>query len=136
MTGDATTDALIAGFEARTLEKANWTHAAHVTTALAYVRALGRDEALRRIRTNIRAYNAAVGGPANAYHETITRAWITVVARFLAAREPDMPFGAMLEALLARCGNKDYLLMHYSRELLFSNLARAEWVPPDLVPLE
>jgi len=26
--------------------------------------------------------------------------------------------------------------MHYSRELLFSNLARAEWVPPDLVPLE
>ena len=106
MTGDATTDALIAGFEARTLEKANWTHAAHVTTALAYVRALGRDEALRRIRTNIRAYNAAVGGPANAYHETITRAWITVVARFLAAREPDMPFGAMLEALLARCGTR------------------------------
>jgi len=136
MTGDEATDALIAGFEARTLEKAKWTHAAHVTTALAYVRALGRDQALVRIRANIRAYNAAVGGPPGAYHETITRAWIAVIVRFLAEGDPARPFGALLAALLARCGGKDYLLRHYSRELLFSKLARAEWVLPDLEKLE
>jgi hypothetical protein len=138
MTGDDATDALIAGFEACTLDKAKWTHAAHVTTALAYLREHGRDEATRRMRANIRKYNAAVGGPANGYHETITLAWIAVITRFVNEndRDREKPFAALLAALLERCGGKDYLLTHYSRELLFSNLARAEWVPPDLVRLE
>ncbi len=138
MTGDEATDALIAGFEACTLDRAKWTHAAHVTTALAYVRAHGREEATRRMRANIRKYNAAVGGPPNGYHETITLAWIAVIARFVKERagERDEPFVTLLGALLEKCGSKDHLLSHYSRELLFSNLARAEWVPPDLVRLE
>jgi len=99
------------------------------------VRALGRDQALVRIRANIRAYNAAVGGPPGAYHETITRAWIAVVAQFAGEQDPALPFAEQLRALLARCGDKDYLLRFYSRDLLFSNLARAEWVPPDLARL-
>jgi phage tail sheath gpL-like len=136
MTGDEATDALIAEFEARTLDKTKWTHAAHVTTALAYVRTLGSDEALARLRTNIRAYNAAAGSPPDAYHETVTRAWVAIIVRFLAESDPARPFATLLAALLERCGRKDYLLKHYSRELLFSNLARAEWVLPDLAKLE
>jgi hypothetical protein len=135
MTGDPATDALLAGFEACTLDKARWTHASHVTAALAYVRAYGQDEALGRIRDAIRRYNAAVGGSPSAYHETITRAWIAVVAQFAGEQDPALPFAEQLRALLARCGDKDYLLRFYSRDLLFSNLARAEWVPPDLARL-
>jgi hypothetical protein len=139
MTGDDATGALVAGFEACTLERAKWTHAAHVTTALVYVRAYGRDEATRRMRTNIRKYNAVVGAT-NGYHETITLAWFAVIARFVTERghdgESEESFASVLAALLEKCARKDYLLTHYSRELLFSNLARAEWVPPDLVRLE
>jgi hypothetical protein len=135
MTGDPETDALLAAFEACTLDKARWTHASHVTAALAYVRAYGQEEALRRIRDGIRRYNAAVGGSPTAYHETITRAWIAVVAQFAAEQDAALPFAEQLRALLARCGDKDYLLRFYSRDLLLSNLARAEWVPPDLARL-
>jgi hypothetical protein len=135
-TGHAPTDELVAGFESCTLPKERWTHAAHVTTALVYVRALGAEAALAKIRGAIQRYNASVGGPPTAYHETITRAWIAVVAGFAREQSEGTPFEVQLEALLARCGAKDYLSRFYSRELLLSNLARAEWVPPDLGRIE
>ncbi len=136
MTGDEATDALVLGFEACTLDKAKWTHAAHVTTALAYLREHSRDEATRRMRDNIRKYNASVGGPPTAYHETITLAWIAVIVRFRAEHDRGQPFAELVAALVDHCASKDYLLAHYSKELLFSNLARAEWVPPDLARIE
>jgi hypothetical protein len=129
-------DRLVRGFESGTLPRAEWTHAAHLTTALFYVRAYGQDEAARRLQTGIRRYNAAVGGDPSAYHDTITLAWVAVVARFLEDDDRGQPLTVLADRLVAQCGEKDYLLRFYSRERLFSPEARAGWLPPDRAPIE
>jgi hypothetical protein len=45
------------------------------------------------------------------------------------------PVSVLAGELLAQCGHKDYLLGFYSRERLFSDEARAYWVPPDLAAI-
>ncbi|WP_293907088.1 hypothetical protein [Phenylobacterium sp.] len=47
-----------------------------------------------------------------------------------------MTLGEALAALLASpYGRPDWLLAHWSRDVLFSVQARREWVEPDLQPL-
>jgi hypothetical protein len=126
---------LMAAFEATTLDPARWTHAAHLIAALYYIRRDGRALATARMRTNLQRYNAVVGTNPAAYHETITLAWVAVVAGFV-AEQPDLPLADAARALVARCGTKDYLDRHYSPETLLSADARARWVPPDRLPLD
>ena len=130
--------ALVRGFEDTTLDKGEWTHASHLTVALYYLRHHARDEATRLMRDGIKRFNAAKGGDPSAYHETITLAWLEVVATFLAEHDPEprvAELGALVDALLRECKDKRYLLNYYSRDLLMSDAARAQWVPPDLAPI-
>lgn len=133
MTADAdiAIEDLVHGFEATTLDKSSWTHAAHVRTALFYVMRHGADEAAVRMREGIKRYNAAVGGPPTAYHETITLAWIAVVASFVAAR-PGRTHADLAREIVIACADKHHLLEYYTRDVLMSDEARARWVPPDV----
>ncbi|MDX2167626.1 MAG: hypothetical protein SF182_11205, partial [Deltaproteobacteria bacterium] len=54
---------LIARFQARTLPHAEWTHRAHLAVGTWHVLRFGPDEALRRLRSGIRALNDAHGTP-------------------------------------------------------------------------
>jgi hypothetical protein len=79
-------DAFIAGFEAGSLPKECWTHGAHLLTGACYVHALGEAAAIDKMRLCVRRYNEAVGGKnteSSGYHETITIAWIKVLAGLL-----------------------------------------------------
>lgn len=127
-------DELIRQFEDCTLPSSAWTHAAHLSVALWSLHRHPRDEATRRIRAGIQRYNAANDkGPA--YHESITLAWIEVLSRFLAEHDRDTPLADLQRELLERCGDKNYLLRFYSRERLFSETAREQWLPPDLAAM-
>ena len=132
---DAEIAELVQAFESCTLPRAEWKHAAHLTVALWYVRCLPRAQATDRLRQGIQRYNA-VKGNGLAYHETITLAWIAVVARFLADCDFGQSQAALTFGLLERCGDKLYLQRFYSRAVLMSEEARRAWVPPDLQPLE
>jgi len=79
-------ESLVAAFEATTLDPGRWTHAAHLTVALYYVGQYGSAFAVDWMRRGIQRYHAAVGGP-SAYDETITLAWMAIVARFHADHE-------------------------------------------------
>lgn len=137
MPTDESIELLARRFEDCTLPAAEWNHAAHLTVALWYVRRLGRDGALERIRAGLRRYVVAIGGNPAAYHETITRAWIDVIARFAASDEARaLPLAEQAERLIARCGDKEHLLAYYTRERLLSPEARAGWVEPDRAPIE
>src|SRR5690606_14020458 len=85
MEAEAELGELVRRFEACTLEPGAWTHEAHLRVALAYVRRHGPGAALGLMRDGIRRFNAFLGGDPAAYHETITRAWITLVAGLEAA---------------------------------------------------
>ncbi len=132
MTTDAEIEGLVRGFEDCTLPKARWTHHAHLTVALWYLRRHPRAEAERRMRDGICRYNHSVGGSPTAYHETITLAWLAVIGRFLGAADAERSDAELTRQLVAACGDKDHLLRYYSRAALFSEDARQRWVPPDL----
>ncbi|PVM91228.1 hypothetical protein DDF62_07610 [Caulobacter radicis] len=123
----------------RSLPKAEWTHAAHLTATLRLVRI--RDEGLERdLPGIIRAYNEAVGGvndDASGYHETITQAYLAAIRGFVAALPANLDDGEAAGRLLATpLGDKAWPLAFWSRERLFSVAARRGWMEPDLAPLE
>jgi hypothetical protein len=68
-------------------------------------------------------------GVADAYHETVTQAWM----RLLASHE-ERDFREFL-ALHGDRVSLDLLHRHWRRETLMSNAAKAHWVEPDLDPL-
>lgn len=131
--------ALAARFAALTLPKAEWTHIAHLTVGAWHVDRYGPAEALTRLRDGIRRLNESHGSANTAtagYHETITAAYVTLLAAYLETGPPGLTLGARVERLLASpLAGRDMLLTFYSRERLLSIEARAQWVEPDLAPL-
>jgi len=136
---DADIDALATRFEAAAIPATEWTHHAHLTVGTWHVLRYGPDAALDHMRAGIRRLNAAHGtidSDTRGYHETITRAYVRLLAAFLAARPAGEPLAATIAALLAGpLAARDVLMRHYSRERLLSVAARRGWLEPDLAPL-
>lgn len=112
---------------------AEFHHEQHLQLAWYYLRTYGSGPAVERMRATIRNFAGGLGHPEK-YHDTATIAWMRLVE---AARRcaPDIDdFGAFLAAhpWLRR---REALLAFYSKELLDSPPARAQWVEPDLRPL-
>jgi len=125
--------AFLAAFEAGTLPKERWTHAAHILTGACYVHALGESAAIDRMRLRVSSYNEAVGGKnteTSGYHETITIGWIKLLARLLRETGPmgRAPFAAL--AVERYADNRSALAAYYDFDLPGSVEARRNWVPP------
>ncbi|WP_437542535.1 N-acetyltransferase family protein [Sorangium sp. So ce367] len=125
--------ALAAAIEDAAIAQRDFSHARHLLLALHYVRAHGPEGALARMRSALQAFNAR-HPPSNGYHETITVAWLTLVARH-AAEHRGAAVHELAEGLLDRHRSSKALFAHYSRARLLSDDARAAFVAPDLAPL-
>jgi hypothetical protein len=138
MTTDAEVEAFVHSFEDCSLPRPEWTHGKHLLVALWYTRNHGREKASELMRSGILRYIEVHGARKGGYHETITRAWIAVIERFLNERGRDgqLPVSTLAAELLADCGNQDYLLQFYSKDRLDSQEARRAWIEPDLCPIE
>lgn len=127
------------GLLARTLERPEWTHEAHLASCLWLL--VERPNILpeRDLPDIIRRFNESVGGvnsDSEGYHETITQVYIKGVRGFLARTDPALPLVGKANALLkAPEGRRDWPLRFYSPHLLFSKEARLGWVEPDLQAL-
>ena len=121
-------------FEDGTIDRDDWKHAEHMVVALFYLRDHNLEAATARMRSGI--LNLLVNGfgvdlaKEMPYHETITVFWMKLVSTYLARTNG----GSMLDKAneLAALYDKDYPMRFYSRELLFSERARREYVEPDL----
>ena len=125
-------------FEACAIPAKVWTHAAHLSVGLWHVERYGRDEALARLRSGIRRLNESHGGVNSAtggYHETITAAYVELLAQFLERREDGPLSDAIAQLLAGPLADRRVLLTFYSRERLMSTEARAAWVEPDIARL-
>ena len=125
-----TDEAFARAFEAGSVTPAQFDHLAHVRVAWVYLQeAASFEEALSRMRGGIGRFAAAAGVPQK-YHETITGLWMRLLADVRAAGAS----GELADVLRANPALADQdLPLHYnSRELLFSDAARAAWVEPDL----
>lgn len=132
-------DAFVARFRAGELARAEWTHAAHLRVGAWHVHHHGAEAAVELLRAAIRQLNERHGTPNSAtsgYHETITVAYVQLIAQALAAGAGDTPLETRVDRLLAApLAQPGYLLRFWSPDRLMSARARAEWLPPDLAPL-
>jgi hypothetical protein len=132
-------ESLVARFHARTLPKSEWTHLAHLAVGTWQVHAEGPERALATLRTGIQLLNEA-HGTANTdtggYHETITTAYVVLIAESLRqpARQADLA-ASVQELLASPLAPREALLAFYSKARLFSVEARRGWVEPDRAPL-
>ena len=130
---------LVRRFEDCTLPREEWTHAAHLTIALWHLLQFDWPEAVARVRARIKRYNAAHAvptTPTGGYHETLTIFWLRAVRAFLEAERNEARALVHLANELAETHDKSLPLSYYTRERLFSAEARANWVEPDLKPLD
>ena len=132
-------DELASCFVAGTLPRGQWTHLMHLAIGTWHVHRYGPEEAMTRLRTGIRHLNGRHGTPNSAtsgYHETITRAYVQLLAAFLdgcpAATSVAERVARVIDGPLA---DQAVLLKFYSRGRLMSPSARATWVEPDVAPL-
>jgi hypothetical protein len=131
-------DAVGRGLLDCSLPKSEWTHAGHFAATLWLLATQRAEQVTRELPDLIRAYNAATGVPNTdhgGYHATITLASLRAAHHALTLNA-----GAPLVAVCAlmlqdRYGDPEWLLAHWSRERLFSVVARRAWQDPDLVRL-
>jgi len=132
-------DDLAAAFRTCTLPKAEWTHVAHLRVGAWHVHHFGAERALEMLRPGIRRLNEQHGTantPTGGYHETITTAYVRLIADFLATFEANVEIEQRAAMLIdGPLGERSALLAFWSKDRLMSEQARAEWVPPDLAPL-
>jgi len=132
-------DAFIAAFEAGTLPKERWTHGAHLLTGACYVHRLGEAAAIDRMRLCVSRYNEAVGGKNTAtsgYHETITVAWIKLLAALLRQSAPIERAAFAALAVQRFEGDRDIFRRYYDFDLVNSTEARRSWIPPTLASFD
>jgi hypothetical protein len=119
---------LLVGFEACTLS--DLPHRDHVHVAWVYLAHHPFAVAERLMADGLRRFALSKGAP-HKYHETMTRAWMRLVAD---ARLRHASFAAMVGAHPELLDSRA-LSRFYSAERLARDEARLGWVEPDLAPL-
>jgi hypothetical protein len=123
-------------FRAQQVAAGDWTHRAHVRATYLTLLELPLAQSIAAMRDGIKALNRAHGlveTPDRGYHETLTRAWITVIHSTLRTRGPAETFEAF-------AADHPHLLCRTTLRLFYSpqgmpQRARYEWIEPDLAPL-
>jgi hypothetical protein len=127
---------IISTFENGTISRDAWKHAEHLTVALHYLSLYDLDVATEKMRSGIfnllRAFEVDLTKEMP-YHETMTIFWMRAVAAY-----NNSTTGSILEKAngVVELYDKEYPLRFYSRELLFSDEARASFIEADIKPLE
>jgi len=122
---------LLDRFVDTTLPAEEFHHRQHVQVAWAFVRRYGMPAALSEFSAAIKRF-ADAKGATGLYHETITWAFVLLIAERQARQPVDRweEFAAANEDLLV--WKPSLLDRYYSKELLASPLARRTFVMPDL----
>lgn len=130
--------ALGTGLLACALPREAWTHEAHLGACLWLLTERPDIDIDAEIGGIIRRFNESVGGvndDTQGYHDSITRAYVAGVRLFLLETDETKLAARVNAMLLSDVGRRDWPLLFYSRELLFSVPARRGFVEPDLGPL-
>lgn len=126
------TDAeFIHAFETCTLNRREWTHAAHLR--MAYLRLQGRTlaEALPIIREGIRRYNASHGNHTG-YNETLTVAFAEIVAECLNCIPSPTFSDFQKDHPTIFAEGMGYLKRYYSEPVWQQAEAKENFIAPDL----
>ena len=133
-------DEFLNAFEQLGLPFEQWTHRAHVKIAWIYLNRNPFDEALRKMRTGIQAFNArhkVQETATSGYNETTTRAFLHLIAATMcayAATHPTVSADAFCDTH-PQLMNKHALRLFYSPQRRMHPLAKTQFIEPDLTAL-
>lgn len=126
-----TDEELIRCFEAAEAPPGGFPHREHVRVAWWYLRRLSTLDALERFRANLRRF-AAAQGATDKYHETMTTAYMLVIAERLDEVGRALSWSEFADRCPDILSTRPSVLDSYYRpETLASARARAEFVMPD-----
>ena len=111
----------------------------HLRVGWIHARRYGVDGAVERLRDCIQRLNETngiVNGPDSGYHETITRAWVTLIASLDAGDDEPAVHSAEFVERHPELLDQKILLRHFTRDRIMSREARASWVEPDMRPFD
>jgi hypothetical protein len=126
-------DEFLHAFFGRTLANSDFRHRDHLRLAWLAVRRHGAGTAEEVVTAGIQRF-AQHHSHGPAYHDTMTRFWVRLVAHAVSDRPEIEEFDEFLTAYPLLL-DKNTPLRHWSREAMFGADARAEWREPDLVAL-
>lgn len=121
-------EAFLAALEAGTLDPARFDHRGHLRAGFLYLRRHDFPGACVATKAAIRAFARALGKP-GLYHETLTVAYLALIAERLAEEPADLGFDAFL-ARYPELTERAYFERYYPRGSLDAPEARATFVLP------
>jgi hypothetical protein len=119
-------------FETCRTGKDSFKHQDHLVVAAVYLQQLGFADAISRMRTNLVRFLDHHQVDRQKYNETITVFWFELVADVLKRLPPDSTLVEKCNAVVESLDNSGLVLEYYSRERLFSDEARKNFIEPDL----
>ncbi len=124
---------VIENFESCTVARGSWDHPEHLILAFHYLSQYDFETALSKMRGGLFKLLASFEIDLTQempYHETITVFWMKTEYNFLKSRSINKLSAPLIQELIEKF-DKDYPLEFYTRELLFSDAARAKYIEPD-----
>jgi len=125
-------DDVVRGFESCTTDKSDFKHQHHLTVAVSYLRELTLEQAINKMREALFRFVDHHQVDRRKYNETITVFWFQIVAEAMRTMPANVRVVEQCNSVIERFSNADLALDYYSRDLLFSERAREEFVEPDL----
>lgn len=130
-------DEFLRAFEACEVSHTAWTHRCHIRLARLMLQGRRFDEALNMTRSGIQKLNARHQTPEGlerGYHETVTHAWLKIVAATMKHHGHESDSRAFCDKHPQLMSSK-LLRLYYTRERIITLEAKREFVEPDIAPL-
>ncbi len=125
---------IVRGYENGTIRREDWRHNEHLTVACYYAFHHNYETALARMRDGIfnllNAFKIDFSREMP-YHETLTVFWMRTIFDSL-KNQPETSLVEFANRILEIGGDKELPLKFYSRERLFSDAARRNYIEGDL----
>lgn len=130
---DAEVREVVTRFENFSYLPEDFHHGQHLTVITCYIVRFGPAAALDKMREALLNFTGHYNK--TAYHESITRFWVSTVNSHMQQSGRDGNLAALANEVIEQFGNKDLIYEYYSRDRIISPEAKAGWVEPDLKPL-
>lgn len=109
-------------------------HREHIQLAYIYLVDDTVGEAINRVRDSIKNFLNYRAIDSTKYHETLTQAWMMAVRHFMEISDAQNSAHAFIRHN-DRLLDSQIMLTHYSKQRLFSDLAKNTFIEPDLDPI-
>jgi hypothetical protein len=120
-------------FQTCTLDPTLFNHEAHLRLAWIHVKQYGVEQAIENICTQLIAYTKHLGA-SDKFNKTLTIAATRAVYHFMQKSNADNFHDFILQFPRLKYNFKELIAAHYAQDIFKSEIAKQEYLEPDLLP--